>query len=293
MKPINLSEARQLIQQLNRLDLDRASYVHVQKVIQQLFVGIPIHGKTPHRDSRIYRGVKYRDKPETVRQLSYPPGDRVINFQRCNPPNAPMFYCSPDPAAVFYELNVQPGDRLYVSKWSIVDDFIILQIAPNVDDNSVNHRRDLIVTFFETRFSQPIHETYSSQYKITAAIAEHLSRGNIMNGENTNFKGVEIGALSYPSVSHPARSENIAIRPAIADRCLRLDYVEEMLVDEVIGKTIRYTRTNFASTFPEGNIAWKDTIIHWKVPPHSRVTVTAEQDGWVARDESGNIVNPG
>ena len=77
------------------------------------------------------------------------------------------------------------------------------------------------------------------------------------------------------------------------DTCLRLDYVEEVHVNEVIGKTIKYTRADFASTFSDGKIDWQNQILHWTIPPRSLITVTAEHDGWIARDEEGNIVNPG
>lgn len=199
-----------------------------------------------------------------------------------------MFYCSPDPAAVFYELGVKKGDFLYLSKWSVTTDFVILQIAPNIKYESDHSLRDMVLIFFETKFSQPIHETYSSQYKITSAIAEEMSKGQFVNLINA-----QLGAMSYPSVSHPGRSENLAIRPEIADTCLKLDYVEEVFIDDVIDQVIQYTRTNFASNFPDGQIEWKDAKLRWNVPPGSTYKATAEADGWIVRDEQGNVVNPG
>lgn len=270
------------------MDLDKANYEYIKEQVNSLFVGLQIRGITLDKETRLYRGVIYTQKPLDVSQLWYPPFKNITNFQRCNPPNKPMFYCSPDPASIFYELDVKPGDNIYISKWSAISNFIILQMAPNVAETSGNHAQDIILTFFETKFSQPIHETYSSQYKITSAIAEHMSKGDIVNDEN-----IEIGAISYPSVSHPGRSENIAIRPEIVDTCLRLDYVEEINVKEVRGKIIEYTRTDFCSHFSEGKIEWEGNIIHWTVPPGALITLTAEHDGWIARDEKGNIVNPG
>lgn len=288
MEPLRTTEARDLIRQLNRMDLSRADYGYIKELINKLFVGVPIRGITPHKDARLYRGRVSGDKPSTVAQLSYPPADKVINFQRCNPPHAPMFYCSPDPAAIFYELDIKKGDNLYISKWSVTSDFLILQIAPNMKEETEHHLRDMVLTFFETKFSQPIHETYSSQYKITSAIAEFMSKGQIADREK-----LKLGAISYPSVSHPGRSENLAIRPEIVDGCLKLDYVEEVHIDAIRGQEIQYTRTNFASQFPGSKIEWQDKVLHWTVPPGTLIKMTAEPDGWVARDENGNIVNPG
>jgi len=288
MNPLKATEARELIKQLNRMDLDQADYCHIKEVVNRLFVGIEVRGITPHRESRLYRGVVYCEKPLDVTQIGPPPSSTVVDFQRCNPPNKPMFYCSPDPASVFYELNVKAGDRLYLTKWSVLQDFVILQIAPKAEGIARDHLGDMVATFFETKFAQPIHATYSSQYKITSAIAERLSQGNVVGRDD-----LTMGALSYPSVSHPARSENIAIQPVIVDSCLRLDYAEEMEIKEVRGKKIDYSRTDFCSHFPNGKIEWEGQILHWTVPPSSRITLTVEADGWIARDETGQIVNPG
>lgn len=288
MKALSALEARNLVKLLNRADLDRVDYAYIKEQIDKLFVGIAIRGITPHRESRLYRGVIYSDKPHDVRQLGYPPKEIIISYQRCNPPHKPMFYCSPDPAAVFYELNVKEGDRLYLSKWSVIKDFFLLQLAPNADDGQGSHFQDIVLTFFETKFSQPIHDTYSSQYKITSAIAEHMSKGNI-----DDRKDIEIGGMTYPSVSHPNRSENVAIRHDIAETCLRLDYVEELQIKSVADKVIEYDRKDFCSRFPDDKINWQGKILHWTLPPGSAAKATVEMDGWVLRDLDGNVINPG
>lgn len=278
------------------MDLTRADYGHIQELINRLFVGIVVQGITPHREkARLYRGRIGKEKPTRVEQISYPPPEKVVDFQRCNPPGKPMFYCSPDPAAVFYELDVKSGDVVYLSKWSVIGNFWILQIAPHNTQSEVSHHlRDMVYTFFETRFSQRIHQTYSSEYKITSAIAEHMSKGNINNREVLESgNGADIGAISYPSVSHPSRSENLAIRPEIVDRHLKLDYLEEISIIDVRDQVIEYKRTNFASHFPNGQIEWQDKILHWTVPAGSLYKATAEPDGWIVRDEHGNVVNPG
>ena len=287
MKVLTSREARKIIAQLNRMDLDRANYEYIQELIGKLIVGIPMRGITPHKESRIYRGIVYKEKPSTTDQLGYPPAEIVANFQRCNPPAKPMFYCSPDPASVFCELDVTVGDSVYLSKWSIINNFFINQIAPITEDGIDHPVKDIVFTFFETNFSKPIHETYSSQYKITSAIADKLSFGNI----DGNWG--KIGAITYPSVSHPGRSENLAIRPEIVDSCLKLDYIEELHVTAVEGTKISYNRTDFSASFDGKNIKWEGKILHWTVPPGGSVVATAERDGWVLRDEQGNIVNPG
>lgn len=287
IKPIKVTEAREIIRQLNRLNLETADYGNLKNLVGRLIYGIPMMAITPHEETRFYRGVVHKAKPAETKQLGYPPSVLTVNFQRCNPPGKSMFYCSPDPAAVFYELHVQPGDAVYLSKWSLANKFFVNRIAPRGDEGPRSAVREIISTYFETKFSQPVHETYSSQYKITSSISETLSTGNVIGGT------APIGGLTYPSVVHPNRSENIAVQPHIVDQCLRLDYVEELLVTAVDGYIIRYDRKDFSSNFEDGKIHWSGVPLKWTLPPGSMGTMTVEADGWIVRDEQGNIVNPG
>lgn len=293
MKRLNHHEVRELIRQLNRVDLDRAEYQYIRQQINRLFDGLSIRGITPHKSSRLYRGIKYQNRPLETKQLGYPPPELVMNYQRCNPPNQPVFYCSPDPACVLYELNVQPNDLIYLSKWSVNNDFYILQLFPKEDLERNDQLQDTVLTFIETRFTQRIHAAYSNQYKITSAIAERMSSGEIVDSIEMKALGIPIGAMSYPSVSHPGRSENLAIRPEIVDKCLQLDYVEELKIEEVRDGEIKYSRTNFSSNFADGRIEWANKPLHWNVSSGSTITITKEPDGWIARSSDGSIINPG
>ncbi|TDY22576.1 RES domain-containing protein [Paraburkholderia sp. BL6665CI2N2] len=288
-EPIKSLEARKIVADINRMNLDGADYEYILGLISRLINGWPMQAITPHKDTRLYRGVVYKEKPAKKSFLGYPPKMLVRNFQRCNKPESPMFYCSVDPYAILLEIGVTSGDKVYVSKWSMIKEFWINRIAPRSDMEIENAVRDTVLTFFETKFAQPIHETYSSQYKITAAITEKLTSGGIVNGGNKS-----LGGLTYPSVAHPGRSENLAVRPEIVDQCLQLDYAEEWTITAVDeGGKISFNRTDFASDFTADDIKWTGKALHWTLGPGEEVTVMAEHDGWVARDKNGNIVNPG
>ena len=289
---IKRSEAREIIRRLNRMDLDRADYEEIKKLIGRLISGIPVHVDKVRNDARLYRGVLHEQRPLDRSLLSYPPASTVTNFQRCNPPNRSMFYCSPTPAAAFYELDVHPGDRIYLSKWSISREFLLQKISRS-EDEDLSPPTDSIFTYFETKFSQPIHDTYSSQYKITAAITEVLTLGKIEVPDGS----MALGGLLYPSVAHPGRPENLAIRPDVVDRCLNLDYVEEIQITdrkEDANQTITYNRIDVSSDFSNGEIRWSGRPLHWNAGPGpALITFTNEPDGWIARDARGNIINPG
>lgn len=288
INPIKLTEAREIIRQLNRLNLDTADYRHTQFLIKRLIHGLAFRAITPGLQIHLYRGVIYQSKPLETKYLRYPPNNLALNFQRCNPPGKSMFYCSPDSAAVFYELNVKPGDLVYLSAWSVIREFLLNQISPQNDEGVSSSVKEVISTYFETKFSQPVHETYSSQYKITSAIAEKLCSGEMIDGTS-----MFLGGLTYPSVAHPARSENVAIQPHVVDLCLRLDYVEELLVTSVDGYKIGYERKDFSSRFEDNNINWAGIPLQYKLAPGAMVKMSVEGGQWVARDEHGDIVPPG
>lgn len=147
----------------------------------------------------------------------------------------------------------------------------------------------MVATYVETKFTQPVAEVFASEYKITAAIAEKMCMGDVIN----NDQNMTLGGVSYPSVAHPSKSENLAIRTQVVDTHLSLDYVEEVVVESVQEKVIQYKRTDFCSQFVDGNLAWSGTPIRWSVPPGATYSACAEPDGWVIRNEQGQIVNPG
>lgn len=289
MNRLKLSEAREIRRKLSRVDLSSAEYGYVKSIVEQFVKGFYIRAFTLKKGQRLYRGVKYDFQPDNVSFLGAPPAHKVEGFQRCNKPHSPMFYCSVDPAAVFYELDVKEGDVVYLSKWSVdIDDFFVSPVVCQLDDDSLYSALDMVYTYFETVFSQPVHDTFSYQYKVTAAISELLAA----RGVNGDPAGREIGGLSFPSVSHPNCSDNLVLYPDVSERCLSLDYVEEVEVIKVSGKTIDVKFTDISNSFDSGVINWAGRPGEWSIAPGQVLTFTAEPDGWVARDSVGNVVSP-
>jgi hypothetical protein len=68
----------------------------------------------------LYRGTSYHTSvPLLQSEISYPPANSV-GFNRANCPGRPMFYCSPDPNAVFWELRSRVGQYAVLAKWVAV-----------------------------------------------------------------------------------------------------------------------------------------------------------------------------
>lgn len=289
---ITATKAREIITNLNRVDLTRADYQSLLKQISRLITGIPMMAFSVPEGTVFYRGVCHSHKPEQVDLLGHPPADKVTGFQRCNIPAKPMFYASADSAAIFAEIGANAGDNIYLSKWIVDTEFFAFRIPPNTSEDM---RSDPVFsrleTFFETRFSQPVHRVFSDQYKITAAIAEKLSTG-AMIWDNGTTDGRLLGGVIYPSVAHSSRSDNIAIQPNVARDCLRLQDVREIKVIEKREDSWVTQWTDFCAGFDQGKIGWTGRGPEWTVNPGGVLTFTAENHEWVARNPDGTIVHP-
>ncbi len=239
---LNTSQLRKIIEELNNMDLEKTDYEYIKQQVQRMLHLVQFTPKKMKisRDTgnHIYRGVEHKNKPMEVSKLTYPPNNLALDFQRCNPPNKAMFYGSSYSRVIPDELNLEKGNHvIYISRWSIVKPIICVEIFPEQETEAPSPEKDLIYSFFGTKFTQPIHKTYSSQYKITSAISEVMIQDYITPPKNKITKyPTELGALIYRSVSHTSRADCSAIKPHIADECLSLDYVEEITITHFVIK---------------------------------------------------------
>ncbi|WP_043617952.1 RES domain-containing protein [Chromobacterium violaceum] len=288
--PTSLSKVRETITELNKIDLARADYSYLLKQIGMLMSGIPVQASFPLKGTVFYRGIAYETKPMDTSFLGAPPVQLVTGYQRCNPPGKPMFYASVDPNAIFAELDVQVGSKIYLSTWEVVDDFLYFRIPPRASEEfQSSPAYAKIETFFETRFAQPIHETFSEQYKLTAAIAEQLSGQSVMSIMPMQ-QLPKLAAVAYPSVAHKSRADNIAIRPEVAASCLKLKNVTELFIIDRDETSWTVEGRDFSTTFENEVIAWSERPPQWAGPIGEAVNIEIGSNGWVARKSDGTII---
>lgn len=287
----------QLIRQLNRANLGTLDYSKVRDLVSELISGVPLPLEDREIKDPIFRGVKHTTKPTNVEALGYPPKDLVTGFGRCNAPSTQVFYGCSDPLTVFAELRVVPGDIVYRSKWTASRKLTIfhtsLDLEPPHFSLTTESRR--IMDFFDTRFSFPIHETFSTQFKITAALMD-LLHGEVSNREST------LGTFVYPSVVDPHKQLNIAIHADVADQCLSVNYVEEIEVldpadypppedDTPFGYLVLKKR-DFADSFPNDQIRWQGRPATYKSNEHPIKIEKHRGSERFAWDKHGNFIDP-
>jgi hypothetical protein len=288
----NRTKVREIVTALNRADLTAIDYDYLLTQVGVLINGIPMKAHSVPVGTTLYRGVIHPERPSKVSYLGSPPAASVTNFQRCNGPGKPMFYASVDTAAVFSELNANVGNIVYLSSWIVDREFFYFRIPPGAGEGMEEDAAfSKIETFFETRFAQPIHETFSAQYKLTSAITEKLSTGSVSDPLEW-LKGRTLGAVVYPSVAHTTRSDNIAIQTVVAKSCLRLSNVRAIEITERQAESRTVREIDFSTTFEDENIEWLGRPMQWTLNAGEFLNFTVENNMWVARSADGTIINP-
>lgn len=232
-KPLSRIELRKLILQLNRMNLSKVPYDYLENIVSSLCTGAAVNvaqALPSHSYFRVRPNPPMR--PETWAQLGAPPADRVLGYQRCNPPGVPMFYAASRRIAALLECRVKPGDRVYLSQW------MSRRLIPanavfdaNADAPTSGTDFDLVLNFLDTLMTRPIAGPFSDQYKLTSAIAQQLTTKfpadkDLDTGEDGRV------ALFYPSVLDGETGFNIAMHSSFAQERLDLLHVMELDVVE-------------------------------------------------------------
>ena len=291
---MNNFEVRQAIKALNRLDLDNASYSSIRERINQMIQDVGLFCFIINPGTLLYRARKSEKKLTNISEIGSPPAKNITNYQRCNQPREPMFYCGVHPVTAIYEIEPDIGDIIYLGNWTTTNRFLVQTIPLDEKEGMPDdRRRDVISTFFETKFSQPIHETFSSQYKITSAISDILTCGNIDGSIDDELQKNKIGAIKYPSVARTGFAECLALRPWLEANCIKLNYIEEMIVTDIGDRVIHVDRKDFSNKFEDGQICWAGRRLHWNLTRPGLFKATVEQGSWVMRHEDGTVIQPG
>lgn len=248
------------------MNLDIADYSYIKELVGELIERLPSVATSVELGTNLYRGIVYNDtKPKSVNDLKYPPANRVHSYQRCNPPQSPIFYCSPDDTIPLYELEVKVGDTVYLANWKVINHFFSAHLFENSRklEGRVSDKKTL--DFFRKMFSTKAQPSISNTYKITSALSEILINASI--NQTQLPVSAMWGGIIYPSTLHPKQSENLAVKPEICDMCLELQYVREIKIFSVDGYDIKGEYTDFCNNFENGEINWTGKNMHFTVHP--------------------------
>lgn len=257
----------QIIQALGKADLLRVSISYLRDQVSLLFkenihTGIEI---SPNW-GKLHRAVKYKELPLTTDRLSYPihSNETPVSLGRANLPKKPVFYCSANPAATFFELNLQPTETVVLSTWSINDWIKIFPLGytdetfkelcsnrecPLVIPRWERHKNELkpenkrVNDYFDRIF---MVKDRQENFKLSAVIAEQFLMSDLECG------------LVYPTVAMRANAENFALTTQLVDKKLALESAKWFRVDKVENFSYTISCLNFADNFTDdGKIDWQ------------------------------------
>jgi hypothetical protein len=254
---------------LRHLDLRKHSIDELTERVRDMLHGQTLRCLEFAPGLVLYRGIISKECPEFVRDVSYPPAERIVRDQRANRAGEPMFYCSATWHPPFFEAGVKPGDHIIISRWQTRKPLRLISFGYAdvcVDDPHTDRERALgwalrqlpddtraLATFLTKVFTRTVHDDTAHHYRLSIAVAEACQLGTAFDG------------LLYPSAAMPSPAHNLAIHPSYLDSGnLALQYVEQLRVNHIETETIDAFSLNIArDTDAEGRLHWLNQPGNW------------------------------
>jgi hypothetical protein len=301
--PPKLDEIEKRISEIENVDLQESNIDHFNTLFSLLFRGYKLGVPRFNKGLELYRGIPYLQKPKKLDDLSYPPIE-YAKINRASREGKQIFYCSNLESVPFFELNLQVGERLVVSKWKTTRKLLVNNVGyadknfetlksgrkngnwwdnvSHIDKKNELDQNFIIRNYLASKYSRPIPPDNIDYYKFTIAIAEHHFSSEMFDG------------LIYPTIQMHGNADNFAIKKSYVDSgglaFLDVYYIE---ITEVLGFKYNIKRLDWANSVSEnGEINWKGRIPQWNLDTGQQLKFTAKESKWVATDKDGNIIEP-
>ena len=291
-KPIqnlSLKQIKDIIEEIRRLDLEVVDIDIIKEKLKPLFVGYTLRALIYEPGLKLYRGRVCNEKPNNIKDITYPHAKLITKYQRVNRPGQSVFYCCAGRRVPFFECFVKTGDKFILSQWKTISRLLVNNIG-YLNDNimglqpkslgELKEANILIRNFIDEEFTKNVNKGEEYLYKITIALAEKHFLDDIFNG------------LLYPSIAIKGRSDNLALKPHYVDKNLMIERVEFIQIISVKGFEYKIKVLDLATSFgKDGSIEWKGHPGKWYLKKKGDELILAVENGrWVARDKEGKIV---
>jgi hypothetical protein len=313
LAPIN--QLRDRVAAIKRISLENTDIDFLKQRLTLLFRGYALSAPVLGREQVLYRGVLWPERPMQLRQLWHPPPDRVHTWGRANRPGQPMFYASTSRAAVFFELDVAPGQFVALSRWRVCKKLWANNVGftSEVMHSHGSTRKEpphweqrnpppatpanrLVHNFFAESFARKVEKGHEHEYKLSVAITEKLFGNLFTDGLLIEDlpKDPRFAAIVYPSLAMSANSDNIVIIPEFVESGLRLERVEYIRVDDIVDAPgYKITLLDFCDSMSlSTNLDWKGRVPQWRLAGGDTLRFQVEDHEWVAYAMQGGRVDP-
>ena len=116
------------IAEIENLDLQSVSIDQIKELLNPLFERYSISTLGYHSDLFLYRGIKYSERPENISYLTFPP-KHLAKCNRASREGEQIFYASGMREVPFFELDIQNGDKLVLSKWKTTKKLLVNNVG--------------------------------------------------------------------------------------------------------------------------------------------------------------------
>jgi hypothetical protein len=280
---------------LLRGDLETADLDDIAQAVWAATCGLRFQAPQFAAGLLLFR-ARATDSVTRVADLSYPP-PTIAPLGRANRAGSPRFYAATFRNAVFFELLLNPGSTVFVSRWRTTSPALLHPVGYSSEVSArfgssrdppaygLQPHDEPITKALRQRlselFTQPVLEGGGVTYKLSAAIAECLAA--------EPFAGV-----IYPTVAMAANADNLALNASWADRHLLFLGVERIVVREVGDGTRQVEIVDYATAAPDGAaLEWKGRGPIWVLREQgSQLTLKSRGDIWIAQDVDEHEVDP-
>lgn len=185
---------------------------------------------------------------KNLKELKYPPPEKVTKYGRCNLPKQSIFYATFTQLTAFGEMKPNLGDIVTVSHWKLKDKNTRLKFCPIFKnqpkkENLINPRMFEFNQIYEkkTRELPPYFKQQADDLIqfVADGFTKYIRPGNDLdyifsayfsNKILTDFEYGTIDAIYYPSVQDGLSFENIAIKPEVFEKYYTISEVHDQVM---------------------------------------------------------------
>lgn len=286
-----LDRFRHLLNYFKRLSEDGVTPLIEKQLLAMLDFSVPffsnlvMQDRFPeiHRLTVNRRVVGVNKRIRDIKQLKYPPADKVTKYGRCNLPSQSVLYASFGPMIAISEVKPRIGDLITETTWRAKDEATLVYspIFKNqpTEENTINLRTfeinqlyeekvrnypknvkmqlDALLQFVTDAFTRNIHPEANLDYVFSAYFSNKIFN---------EFESGRIEAIYYPSVQAKLSFENIAIKSDVFDSKYELAEVKESLVvvEPSTGKGgyfMEVTSDCKSFDYASGKVLWDGSVL--------------------------------
>jgi hypothetical protein len=215
--------------------------------------------------NKLYRGVRWPQRPALVKDLAHPP-DQYVQLGRLNREHQSMFYASLAGPGALLEIHATAGDRIALSEWVVAEPLWMHNLGfhqdalknlggdlapirprlsgrlPGETKANESMRRTLSLCMIED-----IRSDESYRYKRSIAIGETLfDRASEIPLKPGGPRFSDVSGIAYPSIRLRGAADNVAIFPRFVRSSLILSSVYYLLIEDANQAACSFTALTLA-----------------------------------------------